>query len=269
MILRYDPYKIFIDSKTPAGLYARQKWLNEATHQSWQQDYSTAVRTILADQASDGSWHQSPLETIKRLFGLHLTVRASSPEISSALNWLLDKILFKPDEIEVTIEEDLAADSLVGLPFMAGRWEHFLSAAVLFLAAIFGRGDDPKVLAIYRRMSDMGIKSEGRWVDQASFHNILRAMVVHPVFAKDKATTMAVNILADLQTDSGDWGRILPFYQTLNALAHLDLPQAEAQLEIAFRRLIESQNSDGTWSRSEPEWNTFLAIHALRNKGLL
>ena len=80
---------------------------------------------------------------------------------------------------------------------------------------------------------------------------------------------MAVNILADLQTDSGDWGRILPFYQTLNALAHLDLPQAEAQLEIAFRRLIESQNSDGTWSRSEPEWNTFLAIHALRNKGLL
>jgi len=29
------------------------------------------------------------------------------------------------------------------------------------------------------------------------------------------------------------------------------------------------QNTDGTWGRSEPEWNTFLAIHALKNKGLL
>lgn len=269
VILRYDPYQVFISSKTPAGLYARQKWLNEAAEQSWQQDYDTSVRTILADQASDGSWHQSPLETIKRLFGLHLTLRASSAEINSALNWLLDKIVFKADEIEVTIEENLAADSLRGLPFMAGRWEYFLSAAVLFLATIFGHGDDPKVLAIYRRMSDKWIKSEGRWRDHASFHNILRAMVVHPVFAKDKATIMAMNILADLQTDSGDWGNVLPFYQTLNALAHLDSSRAKAQLEIAFGRLIENQNSDGTWSRSEPEWNAFLAIHALRNKGLL
>jgi hypothetical protein len=94
-------------------------------------------------------------------------------------------------------------------------------------------------------------------------------MVVHPVFAKDKATTLAVEHLVDLQTDQGDWGVELPFYQTLNALAHLDLPQAEIQLERAFQRLYESQNSDGTWSRSEPEWNTFLAIHALKNKGCL
>ena len=61
----------------------------------------------------------------------------------------------------------------------------------------------------------------------------------------------------------------LSFYQTLNALAHLELPQAESQLEKAFKRIYENQNLDGTWSRSEPEWNSFLAIHALRNKGLL
>jgi hypothetical protein len=80
---------------------------------------------------------------------------------------------------------------------------------------------------------------------------------------------LAVEHLADLQTGAGGWKNGLPFYQTLNALAHLDLPQAEKQLEKAFKRLFENQNSDGTWSRSEPEWNTFLAIHALKNKGLL
>ena len=73
MELRYNPYQIFNSSKTPAGLYARQKWLKEAATQSWQHDYENAVEGLSADQASDGSWLQSPLETIKRLFGLHLT----------------------------------------------------------------------------------------------------------------------------------------------------------------------------------------------------
>jgi hypothetical protein len=67
----------------------------------------------------------------------------------------------------------------------------------------------------------------------------------------------------------GTWGHNLPFYQTLNALAHLELDQAEKQLEKTFVLLFEKQNSDGTWSHDEPEWNTFLAIHALKNKGLL
>ena len=75
--------------------------------------------------------------------------------------------------------------------------------------------------------------------------------------------------LAGLQTDRGAWDHDLPFYQTLNALAHLELDQAEKQLEKAFVLLFEKQNSDGTWSHDEPEWNTFLAIHALKNKGLL
>ena len=36
--------------------------------------------------------------------------------------------------------------------------------------------------------------------------------------------------------------------------------------EPAFQWLYDNQNSDGTWSQTEPEWNTFLAIHALRSK---
>ena len=113
------------------------------------------------------------------------------------------------------------------------------------------------------------MKTGGRWFDKASSHNVFRAMVVHPAASKDPATALAVNCLAGLQTDNGDWGDDLPFYQTLNALAHLDIPQADKQLESAFQRLYKTQNSDGTWSHSEPEWNTFLSIQALRNKGLL
>ena len=90
-----------------------------------------------------------------------------------------------------------------------------------------------------------------------------------PYSPKTTPLPLAVEYHADLQTDDGGWGDDQSFYQTLNALAHLDLPQAEIQLERAFERLYETQNRDGAWSRSEPEWNTFLAIHALKNKGLL
>ena len=92
--------------------------------------------------------------------------------------------------------------------------------------------------------------------------------MVHPIYSKDPATSLFVEYLADVQTKTGDWGDDLPFYQILNALAHLDYPLADKQLEKAFARLIEIQNTDGTWADTESEWNTFLAVHALKNKAL-
>jgi hypothetical protein len=35
MRLSNDPYQIFRYSRTPAGLYARQKWLGEAESSQW------------------------------------------------------------------------------------------------------------------------------------------------------------------------------------------------------------------------------------------
>jgi hypothetical protein len=128
MKLRYDPYQVFRFSKTPVGLYARQKWLGEAGAPQWKIDFKETVVALLADQLPDGSWRNATVETIHRLFGLHLTMRSSTEQINIALTWILNKIAFQ---------------------------------------------------------------------------------------------------------------------------------------------LFENQNSDGTWSHAEPEWNTFLAIHALKNKGLL
>jgi len=75
---------------------------------------------------------------------------------------------------------------------------------------------------------------------------------------QDTSGSVCPTKVARRGAEAGGWQKDLPFYQTLNALAHLDLPQADKQLKKAFKRLSEDQNSDGTWSRSEPEWNTFL-----------
>ena len=269
MKLRYDPYQVFRFSKTPVGLYARQKWLGEAGTPQWKIDFKETVVALLADQLPDGSWQHDTIKTIKRLFGLHLTVRSSTAQIDAALTWLLSKISFQAEEIHVGVDDLDAVTGLEGLPFITSRPAMLLTGAALFLSSIFGHQSDPDVLALYQCLSKEGIKSKGRWFDETSSHNVLRAMVVHPVFAEDEATALAVKHLGDLQTDTGTWKHNLPFYQTLNALAHLELDLAEKQLEKAFVLLFEKQNSDGTWSHDEPEWNTFLAIHALKNKGLL
>lgn len=94
-------------------------------------------------------------------------------------------------------------------------------------------------------------------------------MVAHPVPAQDKATELAVKMLATLAAKGGGWGNDSTFYQTLNAVAHLDFSQAKPLLDKGFERLFETQNEDGSWSRSEPEGNTFLAVHALKNIGFI
>ena len=269
MKLRNDPYQTFRFSKTPAGLYARQKWLGEVQSVQWKNDFQETVDVLLTDQSPDGSWHQDTAATLKHLFGLHLTVRSSNAQVEAALTWLLKHIEIQTNKVQINAKDVATVSDLTDLPFVSGRVDMLLTAVTLFLCSIFNRENDPDVLAVYRWLSAHGIKNKGMWFDRASSHNILRAMVVHPVFAKDKATALAVKYYADLQTDDGAWGDDLSFYQTLNALAHLDWPQAETQLEKAFERLWQTQNHDGTWSETEPEWNTFLAVHALKSKGIL
>ena len=269
MKLSFDPYMVFKSSQTPAGLYARQKWLEESDDRQWKADFDETVQKLVADQNQDGSWHQSEVETISRLFGLHLTVRETSPQIDAALDWLMNRIELPSPEHQTKLESNAVNEPLEDLPFVYSRSDMFLIGATLFLSSIFSRHNDPSILAIYRWLSEEGVRNKGLWFDRACTHNILRAMVVHPVYGGDPATVMAVESLADLQLASGEWGNDLPFYQTVNALAHIDIAAADKQLKQAFPRLYESQNEDGSWGETEAEWNTFLVIHALRNKGLV
>jgi hypothetical protein len=269
MKLDHDPYQVFRSSKTPPGLYARQKWLGEADNRQWKIDFQETVNSLFADQLPDGSWGHRPAATIRHLFGLHLTVRSATEETDAALDWLFSKISIENEILAVSSDDVATGTDMKGLPFIPSRTDMLLTAASLFLASIFGRENAQTVRSLYRWLSEQGMKSNGHWFDRASFHNIFRAMVVHPEYARDKATELAVAVLGASTVTGGGWGADLTFYQTLNALAHLHFPQAQSQLEKAFKRLSATQNKDGSWSRSEPEWNTFLAVHALKNKGYL
>ena len=205
MKLSFDPYMVFKSSKTPAGLYARQKWLAESDDRRWKKDFQATVEKLFTDQAHDGCWQQSEVETIMRLFGLHLTVRETSDRIDAALDWLTNRIDLPPAGHQPEFEADSVNASLEGLPFMYSRADMFLIGATLFLSSIFGRHDDPSILAIYGWLSEEGVRSKGLWFDRACSHNILRAMVVHPVYCEDPATVMAVELLSQLQSASGEW----------------------------------------------------------------
>lgn len=52
----HDPYAVFRSSTTPAGLYARQKWLGEASTPQWKEDFAAAVAELVRGQSKDGLW---------------------------------------------------------------------------------------------------------------------------------------------------------------------------------------------------------------------
>jgi hypothetical protein len=158
---RNDPFQVFRYSKTPAGLYARQKWLGEAERSQWKIDYQETVSDLLAAQSADGSWRQETIATIKHLFGLHLTVQSSNAQIETALAWLLKSIEIQAENDHVSAENVVRDDDLRGLPFVPSRPAILLTGATLFLATIFGRQNDPDVLAVYQFLGAEGAKNKG------------------------------------------------------------------------------------------------------------
>jgi hypothetical protein len=94
-------YRVFRNSETSAGLYARQKWLGEAKTDQWKIDFKETVAELLADQLPDGSWSRSTTETIKLLFGMQLTARSATAGIDAGLTWLINKIDLQAENIHV------------------------------------------------------------------------------------------------------------------------------------------------------------------------
>lgn len=260
------PLAIFNGSRTPCGLYARQKWLGEANTTAWQQDFKRSVDELRQGQGQNGLWHDSLLVTVQRLFGLHLTVREADAPIDRSLDVIIDFASAPQGDID---NHALSGKALDGLPFAPSRWEAFFIPAVLFLASIFGRADNARIRTLYERLlsplteETMGKKSP------AALHNTFRAMAVHPGYAVHPTTTRIVRWYARRQTPEGDWGVEIPFYQALNALAHLADPVAAEQCRRAFDTLPARRNPDGSWGKRQSQWETFLTIHALRNRGRL
>ena len=267
--LRYNPLQIFKASKTPAGLYARQKWLDEADTAQWLDDFHETLHSLMSGQSDDGSWNPSPLESVRRLFGLHLTIRVKTEEIEKALDWLMGHTLkYKASNLTAPMEP-VSPDAFRGLPFMPGQTRLSLICMTLFLATVFQKGNEPTVLAHYNLLSLWVSENAGAMDTGSDKSNALRALVVHPDYAEDGATAALVDYLGQIQYPSGCWPDSIPFFRTVNALAHLHLEQANRQWDKALANLFSTQDSDGSWGSEDREWNTFLVVHALKNKGCL
>ena len=265
--LKYDPLRVFFDSNTPSGLYARQRWLYLEKTNEWKKAYRDTIDALLSGQRKDGSWGGSILITVHRLFELHLTLRNTQKQISKALDYLLLRKYFLENGKTLHKESHkVTAQDLEYLPFSPGCYEHFVKGAILFLATIFGKEKDERVTRVYEMLHTIGVQKMGKWCGWSCSNNILRAFVAHPVYAKSKVIRLYLGQLAEIQQLDGGWRKPIPFYQTVNALGHLHFKQAENLLRKAFWKLEKTQNKDGTWGKSQKEWNTFLVTHAMQRK---
>jgi hypothetical protein len=271
--LRYDPLQVFVNSKTPAGLYARQKWRHEESKKRWVSDFNETVKALRADQLLNGSWNNSELNTIQRLFSLHLTVREPDDSIQRGIDWLLSFI--KPTRFPMSFQPainrvcDHKTNEIEGglnsLPFTKGCLRHLTICAVLFLANCFGRGEERRITEFYDAISREIEAKNGRWCSVYCTSNVMRAFVTHTRYSRSKAAAMMVNYLGQHQLPSGRWIGRTPFYMTFNALAHLNSVKAKRQCMAATENVLKTQNKDGSWGRTQKEWNTFLVVHALNS----
>jgi hypothetical protein len=268
--LRHDPINVFYSSKTPVGLYARQKWLNHGDTLTWKNDFRKTVDELFSGQLPNGSWDNFLLTTVHRLFGLHLTVRNSNERIEKALEWLLSHEIFLKQELHLRVQsKGVFARDLHSLPFSHGHFEHFAKCAILFLATIFGKEHDARVIRVYDMLRISGEEKEGKWCTWSCSYNFLRAFVVHRRYRESKPVRLCLSKLEEVQKADGSWPIQISFYQTVNALGHLNLVQSDELLKRAFRRLRDKQNRDGTWGSTQKEWNTFLVVHTIKRKSSL
>jgi hypothetical protein len=135
--LYHNPLQIFKASKTPAGLYARQKWLGESDASEWQDDFHETVLSLMNGQSDDGYWNDSPLETVRRLFGLHLTLRHRSGAIDKALGWLITRTLSHDLSNLAEPMEPLAPDAFRELPFTLGNHRHLSLVPCNIISFVF------------------------------------------------------------------------------------------------------------------------------------
>jgi hypothetical protein len=263
----YNPLEIFKKSKTPAGIYARKRWLDESATAAWQNDFKETVATLMKGQSADGSWFQSPVETVRRLFGLHLTVRNRTEYVDKTLKWLIKESL--NHHYSKALDEDLPSNAFWELPFIKAKGRLTLVCATLFLACVFQQDNHETIEEHYKyltRLLDEHSENKDLWADKS---NVLRALIVHPVYSNDPAALKLVDDLGENQQPSGIWPAPIPFFLTVNALAHLKSERAHHQWEKALPLLLVSQKKDGTWGNQDAQWNTFLVVHALKNKQCL
>jgi hypothetical protein len=278
--LKYEPYRVFRRRQTPYALYARTHWI-DGPGSGLKDATRRRVDSITKSQKKNGSWNDSVVRTVENLYILSLLTSRRSTAGARAVDWLLEK----DEPITVRISGD--GSPYTGLPFKVGHEDvrqiytrrdlpfhqgcsgFFKTGAALYFSGIFKRADDTRVALAFKSLDKAIQIRGGKWCNVACSGNILRGYVAHPKKRRSSQTKAALRYLEQIQSKGGGWKGTHFFYQTFNTVAHSDLPSARRQMEKALDRIVRSQNRDGTWGRSNTEFNTFMVLDGLHRQGVL
>ncbi len=279
MKLKYSPYSVFKRSTTPYGLYARTRWMGE-TSGELNRRIERLLELLSKRQSDTGSWNDSVVDTVENLYALSLLSPRRSTAAVNAVDWLLEKE--HPSTVHISGDgspysglffrvkrgDTAGIYNRRDLPFNRGCSGFFKSGAALYFSGIFGKQNDPRAEAAFRSLDRVLDTRGGVWCSLPCSNNILRAYVSHPAKRDSRGTRKALKYLEHVQTETGGWKGTPFFYQTFNTVAQSGLPSARRQIERAMNRVSRSQNRDGTWGKTNKEFNTFLVLDGLHRRGI-
>ena len=280
MELKYSPYAVFKGSRKPYALYAKANWMGERSP-SLRDMTKRLIDSLCQKQKKNGSWNDSVVRTVENLYFLSLLAPRRSAAGARAVDWLLEKdrpivVRVSGDggpytglPFEVGHEDVRGIYTRNDLPFNRGCSGFFKTGAALYFSAVFGRGDDERVAVAFRSLDKVLQIRRGKWCSLPCSGNIFRGYVAHPRKKNSAQTKKALKYLEQAQTRTGGWEGTPFFYQTFNAVAQSELPSARRQIGRAVGRVVRSQNRDGSWGRSNREFNTFMVLDGLHRQGVI
>lgn len=276
---RYDPLAHFLRQSTPHALYVRRVVLQQNTAAR-----RTAERrlraTFLLEQRENGSWGNSVIKTIDRLFLLYLLGDEGSDEAQKGTRWLLedgqepmrhtcgDGVSYDHLFFRLSRSESRALVAHRGLVTTPGCAGFIKTGAALYFASVFGLAEEERVERAMQTLVKVA-QQRGLWCSVSCSINILRAFLAHPRYAGAAVAREAVEILEREQTRTGSWRGAQLFYHTFNTLAHSTSRSAVRQVSNCLERLQRTQNSSGTWGRRHADLASLLVVDGLRRHGLL
>jgi hypothetical protein len=280
MELRYEPYAVFKRRSNPYALYARTHWMGEPVSRV-KDATKRRVDSITKSQKKDGSWKGSVVKTVENLYVLSLLAPQRSDVGVRGVDWLLEK--GEPPTVRISGD----GSPYTGLPFKVGHEDvrqiytrrdlpfhqgcsgFFKAGAALYFSGIFSKTDDERVAIAFKSLDKTLRIRGGKWCNVACSGNILRGYVAHPRKGNSSQTKRALRYMEQVQTKAGGWKGTPFFYQAFNTIAQSDLPSARRQVARAMNRIVRTQNPDGTWGRSNTEFNTFMVLDGLHRHGVL
>lgn len=126
------------------------------------------------------------------------------------------------------------------------------TAGAIYLASVFGRGREARVLRSIECLDGVLEVRGGLWCSRSCSANLLRAYTVHPDASRGRAIARAVRSLGRIQTPHESWPG-MPFAATFEALAQLDSREAKAQIKRAVGRSREENPEPGRNVGPRPE----------------